>query len=135
MTYTFDEQIVSDLYKDAHGFRPREYFWSEWNNSTDDQKQELWDGLINDLEYSIEEEKRIRAEAVDQFEAQVEYCLEMGATSRENAIRWIIESLQFDEVDLMYGGSRICYELGLPYSMEDMFTRIMLDIKPTNGDY
>jgi hypothetical protein len=135
MPYTFDEQIVSDLYKDAYGFRPGQGFWVMWNNFADHQKQEFWDDLNDTVECNIEQEKRIRAAAVEQFEAQIENNIALGAPSRETAIRWIIESLQLDEVDLMYGGSRICYELGLPYSMEDMFTRIMINIKPTNGDY
>ena len=37
--YTFDENIVSDLHKDARGFRPHAAFMEGWNQSSDDNNQ------------------------------------------------------------------------------------------------
>ena len=53
-SYTYDEAIVSDLHKDAYGFRPREGFWNHWNLSTHDEKQEMWDGLLRLVALAIE---------------------------------------------------------------------------------
>ena len=43
--YTFDEQTLSDLHKDARGSRPRsDWFWDAWNQADNDGKQAIWDG-------------------------------------------------------------------------------------------
>jgi hypothetical protein len=49
-TYTFDENLVSDIHKDAYGFRPRDGFWSRWSNATIDQKQVIWDELLDEAQ-------------------------------------------------------------------------------------
>ena len=123
--YTFDESIVSDLHKDAFGFRPREYFWAEWNNSSDASKQVIWDDLLVSLERANEWERAEQARAVKQFEDRIELLMNMGASSRETAIRWIIESMELSETDKCYGGSYICFELGLPYNMAETFNRFV----------
>ena len=120
--YTYDEQIVSDLHKDAYGYRPREGFWRHWNESTSDEKQEIWDGLLRDLDAEMEAEQRRKDEAVEAFEARVEKTVAMGAGDRLTAIRWIVDGMDLDYTDLCYGGERICWELGLPYSMSVLFT-------------
>mgnify|MGYP003353781401 CR=1 FL=1 len=45
--HTFDDNTVSDLYKDTYGVRPGQAFWSAWAESTDDGKQEI--GMGRDL--------------------------------------------------------------------------------------
>jgi hypothetical protein len=126
--YTFDADIVSDLHKDAYGFRPREGFWNHWNLSTMDEKQAIWDGLLRALEASIKEEEAREAIAVAQFESQVAKNIELGAPSREVAVRWIIDSLNLTEYDRAYGGSYICFELGLPYRMQAEFDAILKEV-------
>lgn len=129
MSYTFDENIVSDLHKDAYGFRPSSYFWDSWKNSTNDQKQVIWDGLLRDLDAEMERERNAQLQAVAAFETMVERNLEHGAQSREDAIRWVVQGLGLDEMDLRYGGSRVCYELGLPYAMESLFNDICEELR------
>ena len=129
MTYTFDEQIVSDLHKDAYGFRPREYFWAEWNNSTDAEKQVIWDRLCAALDAEIERERQEQEAAMAHFEAHVRHNMELGAPDRNTAIRWIIQSLDLDDMDMQYGGSRVCYDLSLPYSMASIFDPIMKEMR------
>lgn len=124
MTYTFDATIISDLHKDAYGYRPREWFWADWNKSNDAQKQEIWDVLLRALDDEIEREKQEQAAAVADLEASIQRNLELGAADRETAIRWIIESLGLDEYDLRYGGSYICFRMGLPYDMRTVFDPI-----------
>ena len=126
--YSFDENIVSDLHKDAYGFRPREMFWSEWNNASNDEKQEIWDDLCKALERAIQKEKEQEEFAVIQFNKRVADVMATGAGDRETAIRWIVQSMGLDEYDLVYGGSYICWNLGLPYSMEKDFNEICKDL-------
>lgn len=126
--YTFNEQTVSDLHKDARGWRPREYFWETWEAASDDEKQEIWDGLCNELNMEMERERKAEERAVSEFEKQVARNLSYGAADRQQAIRWIVESLDPSQVDLMYGGSWVCWELGLPYSMEDEFKDVCKEL-------
>lgn len=57
MKYTFDELSVSDLHKDAYGFRPSESFWQEWTLANDDEKQYLWDSMIDVLNSDLIDEE------------------------------------------------------------------------------
>ena len=115
MNYTFDANTVSDLYKDVNGFRPSGWFYTTWNSGNNDQKQAMWDNLIIELEARCTEEKQAEFEAVKMFEAKIASIMELGANSRETALRWIVDSLNLSDADKMYGGDYICYTLGLPY--------------------
>lgn len=115
MTYTFDATLISDLYKDTYGFRPRELFWNDWDAASDDEKQVIWDNLCCELDKELAREKAEQALTVKLFEKLVTACLENGTADRDTALERVIESLGLDEFDLRHGGSYICYELGLPY--------------------
>ena len=112
MEFTYDENIYSDLHKDAYGFRPRgdEFYHAD---TTPERKQEIWDRTLRDLEQTIEWEKQAEAEAIVAFEALVETTIAAGAGDRETAIRWIVEAEE-DEY-LEYDNSYFNYLYGLPY--------------------
>lgn len=121
--YTFDENIVSDLHKDAYGFRPSEYFYEKWHASSDDQKQEIWDNLVEALELhrALEHaqlEARIAYEkATVEFEEDIAENIKLGAGDRATAIRWLIEALDAFHGNGEYDLGYFCYLRGLPYSM------------------
>lgn len=48
-TEYLDPHIVSDLHKDAYGFRPVQDFWTEWYLLNDEGKRELWDSMVEAL--------------------------------------------------------------------------------------
>ena len=108
--YTFDETIVSDLHKDAYGFRPSSYWWEVWSESTDDQKQGTWDDLIDALRVEQEYEAERHARAIERFEHLVAKTIEHGAADRETALRWIMDASICDG-DWEF----LCHEHGLPY--------------------
>jgi hypothetical protein len=114
--YTYDEKIVSDLHKDAYGFRPSAEFSILWGCSSNDQKQKIWDSLLAALEQSITEEEEAEALRVGAFEARIEDAIQAGANDRKAAIRQVVESLNLTEVELCYGGDYACFQLGLPYA-------------------
>lgn len=122
--YTYDENLFSDLHKEAYGCRPTSWAWAEWREASPSQKQVLWDELCEAHERVIEEEKARHEEAVKDFESRVADLMAIGARDRETAIRWLVESLNLSEIDKMYGSSYICFELGLPYSMSSTFEQI-----------
>lgn len=111
-TYTFDDNLVSDLHKDAYGVRPRQDFWVLWDNSTDDEKQAEWDHLLKALKRAIEEEQEQEKRAIERFEATVTQKIESGAGNRETAIRWIMDASSAARIS---DWDFLCWEHGLPY--------------------
>lgn len=116
----FDESILSDLYKDAYGVRPREPFWVMWFNLTIEEKNETWNRILADLETSIEEDKAREEEARISFEKSLADLQAAGAKDREQAIEWLVESLRGPDYPWQEPGE-VCYALGLSYSMEKEF--------------
>ena len=115
MTYTFDSNIVSDLHKDARGYRPREYFWAEWNNSNDFDRQAIWDGLLCELAAETARQKDAYARAEIEFHQRIQGAMLLGAEDEHTAIRWILEAEQFAENDMAYGSDYVAWHFGLPY--------------------
>ena len=109
--YTFDENTVSDLHKDAHGWRPREYFWAEWHAASDDGKQAIWEDLIDDLKDSNEREERQQKDAIAATEKRIQEILDtvVGST-RADAIRYLDEAYDTGG-DINF----LEYHLGVPY--------------------
>lgn len=60
--YTFDTERLSDLYKDAYGFRPDYAYMKAWHDYQDDFKQVLWDRLLVDIARAVEEDKHYQAD-------------------------------------------------------------------------
>lgn len=110
--FTYDEDLFSDLYKDANGFRPRshEFYWDE---TTPQRKQEIWDATIKDLNAEIEYQEQAQKESVVKFEKLVEETIESGAGDRETAIHWLrtAEDDEYMENDDGY----FEYTYNLPY--------------------
>ena len=91
--YTFDENIVSDLYKEAYGFRPRADFWSQWDSADNDGKEAIWCQLCDDARFEAERERRDQLDAEATFERHVERTIRLVAGStREDAIRYMHDS-------------------------------------------
>jgi hypothetical protein len=91
-TYTFCEDTVSDLHKDAYGFRPKGDFWTYWEGASNDQKQELWDSMYGTMQRTLELERELQDEAVVKFENTLASMMHLGARSKEMAIHWLHEA-------------------------------------------
>ena len=117
-TYTFDEQIVSDLHKDAYGYRPVAAWWTEWRLSDDDGKQQIWDAVVraSQLAVALDEQERLVAKA--DFEEKLAQFLDLADGDRETALRWFIDSLPEYERDMAisYGADYLMYHFNLPSS-------------------
>lgn len=116
MAYTYDERLVSDLHKDARGYRPRELFWEEWNNSSDFDRQAIWDGLLEESRAEMERERAADAAALVAFQKRIADTIALGARDEVTALKWIFEAEQFDDFDLRYGPEYVAYHFGLSYS-------------------
>ena len=109
--YTFDENIVSDLHKDAYGSRPGEYFWSHWDAQDNDGKQRIWDNLLDDLDRAVENEREMQIEAIHDLEDQIKFILStVAGSTREDAIRYLHE-----QYDTQGSIESLEYELGVPF--------------------
>ena len=90
--YDFDDNIFSDLHKDAYGFRPRGH---EYYEAAPARKQEIWVKVCEDLEVAQDEEARREQEAVAEFKAQITKVIEAGAGNRITALRWMTSTETF----------------------------------------
>jgi hypothetical protein len=97
------KSIFSDMYKDAYGIRPRGID-TNWTEEEYLKEFEYLDTIISRKEQI---EKEIQEESITSFELLVTKTINMGAYTRENAIRWIID----DERDIGY----VEYSHNLPY--------------------
>ena len=96
-----------DMYKDAHGFRPRHIDTSTWTlEQFEAEFVELGETMkANDIAQGIEE-----AKAVEKFERRVAEMLSIGAKDMDMAMRWIHEA-EGTQGDNDY----LAWTLGLPY--------------------
>jgi hypothetical protein len=108
--YTFDENIVSDLYKEAYGSRPREGFWSEWDAASNDEKQRIWDNLLDTSDRAAEAELECQLEAERELNEHFRRVVDIAGGTREDAIRHLHETYD-THGDVEY----LEYHLGVRY--------------------
>ena len=96
-----------DMYKDAHGIRPRGIDTSAWTEADFMKEFNYLGRLITE-----QEEARVEAEhmASIKFEQRVLDLMEMGADDRVVAVRWIHEAEGTGGDD-----EYLCWTLGLSY--------------------
>jgi hypothetical protein len=85
--YTFDQDIVSDIYKDAYNMRPGDSFWHQWDTATDDGKQVIWDNLLEWVRMSALEERHRQIDAEARLEKEIATMCSKYRIRREDAIR------------------------------------------------
>jgi hypothetical protein len=104
------EQMASqywDMYKDAHGIRPRGIDTSSWTEADFNKEfQEL--NLISEL--NCRQRREDEQVAARKFESRVKELMEIGAKDREMAMRWIHEAEGSNGDD-----DYLCYLVGLSY--------------------
>lgn len=89
------DDIISDLYKDVHGFRPRGSFVNVWAKSSEEEKQIIFDELCSQLEEVMAEESRQKDLAVQEFIQILANTIIYGAGDRKTALRWMTQSEKF----------------------------------------
>ena len=101
------ESIYWDMYKDAHGFRPRHIRLDLCTEAEMEADLDRLQAIIidNDAQRKIAEH-----EACHAFEMRVQSVMACGAKDREMALRWIHEAEGTNGDDEF-----LCWTLGLPY--------------------
>ena len=115
MTYTYSTELYSDLHKDVFGCRPGQTTWDHWMSLDAGQKQDEWDYLVERLREQEDEMRELQKQAVADFEKEIVRNQVMGAATRNNAIRWILDAYDTDEL-AFYGADKVAYDRGLPYN-------------------
>ena len=99
--------IYWDMYKDAHGVRPRGIDTGTWTLA--DFQLEF--ASLQEVIVREEANRQVaEKEAIAKFEQHVTNTICMGARDRETALRWIMDASNANG-DWEY----LCYDLGLPY--------------------
>ena len=130
--YTYSDELYSDFFKDAYGFRPRGDLYARWTAMTPDEKQREWDMIGDAFEDSLRAEQASYARAREVFNKRVADAMAVGAKDEATAIRWIIDGsgLSLRSV-AFYGGSYICHEFDLPFEDETRFEFLVKEIRET----
>lgn len=101
------EETVWDMYKEAHGFRPRHLNLAAMS---EDELDAMYQNLLVEIERAEKARRADQAAAVLRFSKRVEDTIKSGARDRETALRWI------HEADGSNGDDEyLCYLNGLPY--------------------
>ena len=125
MEYTYSDELMSDLHKDAYGSRPGITYRLYWQTLTADEKQAEWETMIAEMQAKQEAQRRYEEESVAEYEMQILRNQVHGAPTREDAVRWILDSMELSPYD---DAGFVCYKLGLPYSMESEFADILAEM-------
>ena len=96
-----------DMYKDAHGIRPRGIDTSTWTMADFDREFKYLGQVINAEEVI---RKQAEEKAVEEFERRVAEMLTLGAQDIDMAMRWIHEA-----EDTNGDEDYLAWTLGLPY--------------------
>jgi hypothetical protein len=120
MTFTYDEKLYSDLYKDAYGSRPSSGNMAIWEEMGPTEKQNRWDMLLNEMAERLREEKLEENRAIDRFEYWINNTIESGAKDRSQALEWILTAEKSE--DPQFDVEHFEWQQGLPFGYLNNFT-------------
>ena len=112
MTYTFDENIISDLHKDARGYRPSQDFWHGWNTMGDDTKQSVWDMLIEEMNSSIEMQRVEEEKSLNEFRQSLRKVMNIMNCTWNRAVEVLAEA---EGDDLSYDFDYFMWKQGVGF--------------------
>lgn len=108
----FEDSLVSDLYKDAHGFRPGTTFICHWDDSSEEERQRIWDNLVEICRENERRDDMLRDRAINDLDRLLDNARQNG----ESELR-VLEELA-DKHNCFYRETidvdGLEYYLGLP---------------------
>ena len=111
---TFDSSIVSDLHKDAYGFRPSSTWMRAWHEMDDAGKQEEWERLCDMMESEATAEREREEIAHKRWSQHITDMMSVNGISKSTAIRWDMQAMDAEGEVGYY-----CFKWGLAYSNEE----------------
>jgi len=118
--YTYSDDLVSDLHKDAWGHRPGEGFWFRWEIADQDAKQAIWDNLIDDMVKNDAEEAKAKKDNASKLAQRIREVCKLGANNYRTAIKWIIDADEL-EPDYRYDGDQLAWEYNIEFRHRKLF--------------
>jgi len=110
---------LSDLLKDANGFRPRGIYKEWW---TKEELEAEYKHLGDVCDSNSKAETIAESKALLDFNKLITETIELGASDRETAIKWLVdgENLEWHTQDLQYffWGHGLSYELQNEWSIK-----------------
>jgi hypothetical protein len=97
--FTYSDNIVSDLHKDAYGFRPSQRFFDDWAEYTPAEKQEVWDMLCTEMERSMKEQAESEAAALVEFRKTVAAQMALCNVTWTKAVDYLADA---EDCDIEY---------------------------------
>lgn len=119
--YTFSNDIISDLHKDARGYRPTQGFFDMWNESSDDTKQEVWDMLCEEMEYNQKEEARHEAENLVKFRELIRSVMNTASCNWKVALRYLVDS---ENLDINFELDYFLWDQGIGFNDRNKISRL-----------
>lgn len=114
MAFTYDEDVFSDLYKDTHGFRPRNHrFYAD--DTTPEEKQAMWDELLVEHDEEMTRYHEAQNEAVVRFETLLADTIAAGAADKQTALKWLMDAEEDEYVFFDHGYFEYTYHLPYGY--------------------
>ena len=123
-TYTYDFYSFSDLYKDAFGRRPSNYFYEWLAKAADEECQAEWDFLCRTADQRELDRQQEEASALESLKAQLAKTMAENKVNVATAIRWLGDAYAA-KGDCQY----LDYRLGVKYgTIETMLGREPLNV-------
>ena len=97
--FTYSDDIISDLHKDAYGFRPSQRFFDDWAEYTPAEKQEVWDMLCTEMERSMKEQAESEAAALVEFRKTVAAQMALCNVTWTKAVDYLADA---EDCDIEY---------------------------------
>lgn len=123
MTLTVAERedilnTISDLTKDAYGFRVR---YIDWNSMSDDELLADYNRWLERAQESARREEEMENLNYRNWLSHIEEVMAVGASTKATAILWDMQSMGVDKTDVGY----YCYLHGIGYSHESEIETIL----------
>jgi len=113
--YTYSDDIVSDLHKDARGYRPSQRFFDDWAEYTPAEKQECWDMLCEEMERSMKEQAAAEKRSLDKFRETVRNTMNYYKVTWDKAVD-ILCLKAGDDIDCEQSFDYFLWKQGIGYS-------------------
>jgi hypothetical protein len=115
MSYTYEDNIISDLHKDAYGFRPSQRFFDDWAQYTPAEKQDCWDLLIDAMKASQAQEEAAEAANLVEFRKQVAATMKFCDCNWKKAVEFLADA-EGDDVDCDQDFDYFLWKQGIGYN-------------------
>lgn len=113
--FTYSDDIISDLHKDAYGFRPSQRFFNDWAEYTPAEKQECWDMLCEEMDRSMKEQAAAEAAALVEFRKQVAATMKFCNCNWKKAVEFLADA-EDDDIDCDQYFDYFLWKQGIGYS-------------------